>query len=141
MLVIAGYVGVRLWRHRRAGVMTEAASIGLIAGAVLGGLAGAYVGAQLSHSVGGDLSDATGGSSAGPPRAVSLSGLHISSACMRPRWSPCRTLRPPQPCVGGGPALHARHGRGVCAGCPGATAVQNMTGVNCLFLAGPVRSD
>lgn len=84
MLVIAGYVGVRLWRHRRAGVMTEAAAVGLIAGAVLGGFAGAYVGAQLSHGVGGDLSDATGtgffgwSTTGGDLRIAHFIGMHAA---------------------------------------------------------------
>jgi hypothetical protein len=84
MTVIAAYIGVKLWKHRHNGLWTEAASVGLVVGAVLGTLAGAYVSAQTGHNVGGDISDASGtglfawSTTGGDLRIAHFVGLHAA---------------------------------------------------------------
>ena len=58
--VSSAFVGWRVWQHRKLGMWTEAAGLGLLVGMVLGTLTGAYLGAQTSHWVGGELTDAHG---------------------------------------------------------------------------------
>jgi hypothetical protein len=84
LTLTAGYIGWRLWRNRRDGLWTEAAALGLMAGAVLGTVAGAYLSSQTGHSVGGDLSDATGtgffnwSTTGGDLRIAHFVGLHAA---------------------------------------------------------------
>jgi hypothetical protein len=84
MTAIAAYVGFRLWRHRKDGLMTEAAALGLMVGAALGTLAGAYISQKLGHAVGGDPTDATGtgffawSTTGGDLRIAHFVGLHAA---------------------------------------------------------------
>ncbi len=82
LTAVAFTVGARLWMHRRNSLVTEAASIGLMLGAVLGTAAGIYLGGQPGHTVGGDLTDASGGfffgwsTTGGDLRIAHFVGLH-----------------------------------------------------------------
>jgi hypothetical protein len=77
-------VGYSMWKHRNEALVTEAASVGLMLGAVLGTIVGGYLSSQTGHSVGGDLSDATGtgffgwSTTGGDLRIAHFVGLHAT---------------------------------------------------------------
>jgi hypothetical protein len=77
-------VGTSIWKNRNAALTTEAASVGLMLGAVLGTVAGGYLSSQTGHNVGGDLSDATGtgffgwSTTGGDLRIAHFVGLHAT---------------------------------------------------------------
>ena len=80
----AFFIGYRVWRQRRQGLMAEAAGLGLMLGMVLGTIAGIYLSAQTSHWVSGELSDAHGlgvmawSTTGGDLRVAHFVGLHAA---------------------------------------------------------------
>jgi hypothetical protein len=77
-------VGFSIWKNRNDALITEAASVGLMLGAVLGTIAGGYLSSQTGHNVGGDLTDATGtgffgwSTTGGDLRIAHFVGLHAT---------------------------------------------------------------
>lgn len=84
MMVVAGFVGYRLWRNRNDNLLKESVALGLMLGAVLGGVAGAYMSSQYGHGVGGDPTDAMGtgffgwSTTGGDLRIAHFAGLHAA---------------------------------------------------------------
>lgn len=82
-LVLTGtafVIGWRLWKHRRDGLATEAAAVGLMLGAVLATLTAGYLSAQGGHSVGGTAGSGIGffgwSTTGGDLRIAHFIGLH-----------------------------------------------------------------
>jgi hypothetical protein len=98
LTVTSGYVGWTVFRQRDGAVMSEAAGIGLMLGAVLGTIVGGYLGGNNGHWVGGDLNDATGlpffgwSTTGGDLRIGHFIGLHaaqfvpLAAAFVTARW-------------------------------------------------------
>lgn len=86
MTSASALVGWRMWQQRGMSVMHEAASIGLMLGAVLGTVAGGYLSQQNGHWIGGDQTDASGltffhwSTTGGDLRVAHFIGLHATQA-------------------------------------------------------------
>jgi hypothetical protein len=94
----SAFIGWRIWQQRGAGLMREAAGLGLMLGATLGLIAGAYLSSRTSHWIGGDLNDATGlpffhwSTTGGDLRVSHFIGLHIAQAVPLAALSSQRTV-------------------------------------------------
>ena len=84
LTVTAFFIGYRVWRQRRQGLIVEAAGMGLMVGMALGTVAGIYLSAQTGHWVGGEMSDAHGlgvmawSTTGGDLRVAHFVGLHAA---------------------------------------------------------------
>jgi hypothetical protein len=80
----SAFVGWRIWQQRGQSLMREAASVGLMLGALLGTIAGGYLSQHTSHWIGGDMTDATGlpffhwSTTGGDLRVAHFIGLHAT---------------------------------------------------------------
>jgi hypothetical protein len=84
LVATSAFAGWRLWQQRHGDIMREAASVGLMLGAVLGTIAGAFLSSHTGHWIGGDQTDATGlgffhwSTTGGDLRASHFIGLHAT---------------------------------------------------------------